>query len=332
MQTVRWGMIGTGSVTEVKSGPGFYKSKNSELRGVYNRSLDKAKDWAGRHGVEKAYSSIEEMLSDDIDAVYIATPPNVHKEYAIKCIEAGKIPYIEKPMAFDHQECLDILEKSKEYNIPVYVAFYRRGMEKYIKIKQLLDNGEIGNLKYVEVRQIMKPESSDFDKDNLPWRVKSKITGGGKFIDMGVHVLDILDYFFGNIVEATGIAKNLDGLYDVEDTVSASFTFENGVVGNGMWCYVADHEEEYVKIVGDKGHITFEGLGYGPISIIKSGESEVMEFKSPEHVAQPYIQMVVNEILGIEESNANINSSANITRVTDKILKDYKKGYTKGVI
>lgn len=323
-------MIGTGSVTEVKSGPGFYKSEHSELHGVYNRNINKAIDWAKRHGVNKVYNSVEEMLADDIDAVYIATPPDVHKEFAIKCIEARKIPYIEKPMAFNYNECLEIINKSKEYNIPVYVAFYRRGMEKYLKIKELLDENKIGKVRFVEVRQIMKPEPSDFNKDNHPWRINKEVTGGGKFIDMGIHVLDILDFFFGSIIEVTGIAKNLGGLYDVEDTVSASFTFKNGIVGNGMWCYVAAHEEEKVRIVGDNGYITFEGLGFGKVgqvSIIRNNKVEVLEFINPEHVAQPYIQQVVNEILGIEKSNANLISSANVTRVTDEILKDYKNNY-----
>jgi predicted dehydrogenase len=332
MLKVKWGMIGTGSVTEVKSGPGFYKCEHSELKGVYNRNLDKAVDWANRHGISKIYKSVEEMLADDIDAVYIATPPNAHKEYAIKCIEAGKIPYIEKPMALDYNECLEIMDKSKEYNIPVYVAYYRRGMDKYKKIKELLDNKVIGNIRYVEVRQIMKPEPTDYDMDNLPWRIKPEVTGGGKFIDMGVHVLDILDFFFGHITEATGIAKNLGGLYYVEDTVSASFSFENGVIGNGMWCYVADHEEEYVKIAGDKGYMVFGGLGFGKVgqvSIYKDSKTEVLEFINPNHVAQPYIQMVINEILGIEKGNANIESAANVTRVTDEILKDFKKHYKR---
>ncbi len=325
MKKVRWGMIGTGSVTEVKSGPGFYKSEGSELYGVFNRSTDKAKDWAKRHGVEKVFNSIEDMLKSDIDAVYIATPPHVHKEYAIMCLEAGKIPYIEKPMALDHSECQEILEKSREYNIPVYTAFYRRGLEKYLKIKELLDNETIGKVRYVEVRQIMKPEESDFSKENQAWRIKKEITGGGKFIDMGVHVLDILDFFFGHIVKTKGLAKNLGGLYEVEDTVSASFEFENGVVGNGMWCYVADHEEEYVKIVGDKGYMIFEGLGYGDVSIYKDRQEEVLKFIPPDHIAQPYIQMVVREILGIEKSTANILSSANVTKVTDEVLAEFKK-------
>lgn len=324
MKKVKWGMIGTGSVTEVKSGPGFYKSKNSELYGVFNRNRDKAIDWAKRHGINKVYETIDEMLMDEnIDAIYIATPPNVHKEYAIRCLEAGKIPYIEKPMAFNYHECQDILKVSNEKNIPVYVAFYRRGMEKYIKIKELLDEGVLGNIKYVEVRQIMKPEDSDLNREKLPWRVIPEITGGGKFIDMGVHVLDILDFFFGHINVAKGMATNLGGYYDVEDTVSASFMFENGVVGNGMWCYVAGHEEEYVRIVGDKGYIIFEGLGYGPVKIYDGNEVQELKFNSPDHVAQPYIQQVVDEIIGFKKSNANIQSAANVTRITDEILRNF---------
>lgn len=324
MKKVKWGMIGTGSVTEVKSGPGFYKSKNSELYGVFNRNRDKAIDWAKRHGINKVYETIDEMLMDEnIDAIYIATPPNVHKEYAIRCLEAGKIPYIEKPMAFNYNECQDILKVSKEKNIPVYVAFYRRGMEKYIKIKELLDEGVLGNIKYVEVRQIMKLEDSDLNREKLPWRVIPEITGGGKFIDMGVHVLDILDFFFGHINVAKGVATNLGGYYDVEDTVSASFMFENGVVGNGMWCYVAGHEEEYVRIVGDKGYMIFEGLGYGPIKIYDGNEVQELKFNSPDHVAQPYIQQVVDEIIGLKKSNANIQSAANVTRITDEILRNF---------
>lgn len=324
MKKVKWGMIGTGSVTEVKSGPGFYKSENSILYGVYNRNKDKAIDWAKRHGIDKVYNTIDEMLTDEnIDAVYIATPPNVHKEYAIRCLEAGKIPYIEKPMALNYKECQDILEVSKAKDIPVYVAFYRRGMEKYIRIKEMLDEGILGDIRYVEVRQIMKPEDTDFNRDKLPWRVRAEVSGGGKFLDMGVHVLDILDFFLGHIIEARGEATNLGNFYDVEDTVSASFIFKNGVIGNGMWCYVAGHEEEYVKIVGDKGYMTFEGLGYGPVKVYKDDGVQEFQFKSPEHVAQPYIQQVINEVIGLKKSNANIESAANVTRITDEILKNF---------
>ena len=328
MKTICWGMIGHGSVTEVKSGPGLYKSEHSALKGIYGRDPEKAKDYAKRHGIEHVYASVEDMLRDpEIDAVYLPVPPKFHKDYALKCLEAGKIPYIEKPMAQTYEDCLEIMEKADEKGLPVYVAFYRRGMEKYIKIKALLEAQIIGQVRCVEVRQLMPPEKTDFDRENLPWRLLPDIAGGGKFLDMGVHVLDILDYFFGAIVEANGIAENLGGLYDVEDTVSANFKFESGVIGNGLWCYVADHSEEYVRIIGDQGIMTFEGLGYGPVTVVnKDGEKE-FSFTPPEHVGMPFIQTIVNEMAGYEKSPANLKSAANVIRVTDQILNDYRKRY-----
>lgn len=330
MKNVCWGMIGHGSVTEVKSGPGLYKSDHSRLKGVFGRNADKARDYAKRHGIEHVYETVEDMLLDpEIDAIYLPLPPKFHKDYALQCLEAGKIPYIEKPMAQTYEDCLEIMAKATEKNLPVYVAFYRRGMEKYNKIKSLLDQNLIGKVRSVEVRHLMRPEPMDYDKDNLPWRLIPEISGGGKFLDMGVHILDLLDYFFGHIVECNGFADNFGGLYKVEDTVSASFKFENGVIGNGLWCYVADHNEEYIRIIGESGTMKFEGLGYGPLILDVGDKREVIEFMAPEHVGMPYIQSIVNEMLGIGKSPSDLESAANVIKVTDHLLGDYRKRFLK---
>ncbi len=162
MKEVNWGMIGCGNVTEVKSGPGLYKSENSNLIGVYSRSFEKAKDYAKRHNIENVYESVEDLLANpNIDIVYIATPPISHKEYAIACLKANKIPYIEKPVTIKYEDALEIKALSEKLNIPAYVAYYRRGNEKYIKIKELLDKGVIGNVRYVYATQIMKLEENE---------------------------------------------------------------------------------------------------------------------------------------------------------------------------
>jgi predicted dehydrogenase len=322
-------MIGHGSVTEIKNGPGLYKAERSSLRGVYGRNVEKAKDYAARHGVGIVYDSVDAMLSDpEIDAVYMPVPPKFHKEYALRCLEAGKIPYIEKPMAMSYAECEEIIRKAAEKGLPAYVAFYRRGLEKFHRIKVMLDSGEIGRIRYVEVKQVMPPEASDYDREHLPWRLIPEISGGGKFLDMAVHVLDILDFFFGKIVEAKGMATNRGGLYEVEDTVTASFRFANGVPGSGLWCYVADHAEEYVRIVGDAGSIVFEGMGYGPVTVQRGESKTVHEFKAPQHIGMPYVQTIVDELVGRGKSPADLESAANIIRVTDLVLGDYRVRYT----
>lgn len=324
MKDVNWGMIGCGQVTEVKSGPGLYKANHSNLLGVYNVDYDQAIDYTRRHGIKMVYHTVEELLSDkDIDIVYIATPPIFHKQYAIACLKAGKIPYVEKPVAMSYEECLEIKSLSEELKIPVYVAFYRRGLEKFIKIKELLDQGEIGDIRYVYVTQIMKVEQDELSKNTLPWRVKPNISGGGKFLDMGVHVLDCLMFYFGKMTAMSGIAENKGKYYDAEDTVAATFKFENGIMGCGTWCYVADKDINEVQIVGDKGRIIYDGLSAKSFTLIKDNVEKVFAFKEPEHVSMPYQQAIVNELRGEEKSFANFEEAINVVKMTDMLLDDY---------
>ncbi|NCB07478.1 MAG: Gfo/Idh/MocA family oxidoreductase, partial [Bacteroidia bacterium] len=99
MESVRWGIIGVGNVTEVKSGPAFYKTEHSKLVAVMRRDAEKAADYARRHGVEKWYSNATDLINDpEVDAVYIATPPDSHARYAMEAMRAGKPVYVEKPM------------------------------------------------------------------------------------------------------------------------------------------------------------------------------------------------------------------------------------------
>jgi predicted dehydrogenase len=102
---VRWGIIGCGDVTELKSGPAFQLVPNSTLVAVMRRDGAAAEDYASRHGVEKWYDNADQLIQDkDVDAVYIATPPGAHHDYGLSVCEAGKPAYIEKPMARTHAE------------------------------------------------------------------------------------------------------------------------------------------------------------------------------------------------------------------------------------
>src|SRR5215207_2284977 len=111
MKTIRWGIIGCGDVTEVKSGPGFQKAEGSALVAVMRRTRGAAEDYARRHGVPRWYDDADRLIGDpEVDAVYVATPPSSHMEYAVRVAAAGKPVYVEKPMARDHRECLAMIE------------------------------------------------------------------------------------------------------------------------------------------------------------------------------------------------------------------------------
>ncbi|UJF15330.1 Gfo/Idh/MocA family oxidoreductase [Jeotgalibaca sp. MA1X17-3] len=327
MKEVVWGMIGTGDVTEKKSGPGLYKAKGSRLKAVYNRTQERAESWTERHGHGVVYDTVEKIMNDpEITAVYIATPPASHFDYAMQVIAAGKIPFIEKPMASTYEECRQIIDAANEKNLPVYVSFYRRALDKFQKIHTLLEDGAIGKPILVEIRQFQPPQKEELQKENIPWRLTPE-AGGGKALDLQVHVLDYLASYFGDIQEMKGIVDNRGELYLVEDTISASFQFENGVIGSATWSYVADVFLDEVTIIGTNGRLVFAGMNVESVTLIKRGQEETYDFDSPKHITMPLIQTIVDEIRGIGKSPADAESAANGIKMFDQLLKEYRQRY-----
>src|SRR3954470_24218821 len=253
MTHVRWGIIGCGDVTEVKSGPGFQKARGSQLVAVTRRDQAKAEDYARRHGVPRVHADAARLIADpEVDAVYVATPPSSHRQYALMAAEAGKPVYVEKPMATRHGECLAMIAACERARVPLFVAYYRRALPRFLKVKELLAAGAIGEARLVTIplRQPVDPRQTD--RANLPWRVVPAVAGGGLFLDLASHTLDLCDSFFGPVTEASGVAANQAGLYDAEDIVAAHLRFASGVVGVGSWCFTAGDRLDGVEIVGSQ--------------------------------------------------------------------------------
>src|SRR4051812_20131158 len=225
-EKVRWGIIGCGDVTEVKSGPAFQKIKNSELVAVMRRTGELAKDYADRHNVSKWYDDADALINDpDINAVYIATPPGSHNEYTIQAAKAGKAVYVEKPMARNFAECQDMIDACKIAGVPLYVAYYRRALPRFLKIKELLENNAIGDVRFVLTNQYQQTTEDVMDPKKLPWRVQPDLAGGGLFFDLGSHTLDLLDFLLGPIKSIQGFASNQAGNYRAEDIVTGTYLF-----------------------------------------------------------------------------------------------------------
>ena len=263
---INWGFIGCGSVAEVKSGPAFNKIEGSKVVAVMRRSGEKARDYAQRHGINKWYDNAHSLINDtEVNALYIATPPGSHAEYAIAAMIAGKPVYIEKPMAASYDECLEINRVSEETGIPCFVAYYRRTLPYFLKVKELIDS--IGTVLTIQVSFAIPPYDTDYDKENLPWSVKKEIAGAGYFYDLASHQLDLLDFLFGEISEVNGFAQNIAELYDVEDTVTASFRFNSGALGSGSWSFVApkDSRTDRIYITGTEGMLSFSTFDFSPI-------------------------------------------------------------------
>ncbi len=323
MKTIKWGIIGCGDVCEIKSGPAFYKCENSELIAVMRRDAEKAKDFAKRHNVVQWYDNADELINNpDIDVVYVATPPSSHAEYTIKALQAGKPVYVEKPMAVDYAECTKMLDAAKNSNQKLWVAYYRRSLPYFIKVKELIEQGTIGKIQTVNTLFFRPPEKQDLKSEDNTWRIKKEIAGGGYFYDMAPHTIDIIQFIIENIIDAKGLTSNVSKLYQVEDTVSAAFLFETGITGSGLWNYASSPsaKKDVTEIFGDKGSIRFASFSFTPIELITNEGTKYFDIPAPQHIQQPMIQSIVDELLGKGKCPSSGKSGAHTSWVIDKIM------------
>ena len=298
---VQWGFIGCGAVTELKSGPAFRKVKGSSVVAVMRRDGDRARDYAQRHGIGKWYDDAEALINDpEVNAVYVATPPGSHAAYAITAMRAGKPVYVEKPMAASWEEAEAMNRFSEETGVPLFVAYYRRTLPYFRRVKQLIDEGALGTLSTVQIRFAIPPYKSDFDRANLPWRVTRALAGAGYFYDLASHQLDLLDYLLGEITGVQGFSANVGGLYEVEDTLTAAFRFQSGVLGSGSWSFVApdDTRTDLIDFVGTKGKLSCSTFMFSPICLETAGGTQEYREVNPENIQYYLIESIVNYLNG----------------------------------
>ena len=324
MKLLHWGFIGCGEVTEKKSGPAFSDVEGSDVVAVMSRQEMKARSYAERHHVPRWYTSAQELIDDpDVNAVYIATPPSSHATYAIMAMKAGKPVYVEKPLSASYEDCARINRVSEETGVPCFVAYYRRYLPYFQKVKEIVDQQVIGKTINVQVRFAVPPRELDYaNVENLPWRLQPDIAGGGYFYDLAPHQLDLLQHIYGVIIEARGIKANRGGLYEAEDSISACFEFENGVPGSGSWCFVA-HEsarEDRIEIIGDKGSVSFSVFDYQPIRLHTSEGEQLITVPNPPYVQYPIIKSVCEHLQGIGLCECTSVSATPVNWALDRIL------------
>jgi predicted dehydrogenase len=296
MEKICWGIIGCGNVTEVKSGPAFNKVEHSSLMAVSRRDEEKLADYVKRHQVPMSFTNALDLIhSDHINAIYIATPPDVREAYAIEAMQLGKPVYLEKPMALNLAACKRLKAASEKLGIKLSVAHYRRNLPLFMEVKNILEQGDIGAVKEVQITMFKKTDKAAKDPSN--WRVDPSIAGGGYFYDLAPHQIDLVFYFFGKPKSFSGTSTNKAGLYKAEDFVQGTIELENGIVCKGLWDFSINGEEkDEFLIIGEKGTIRFPVFGLF-IEVESNGQVKTIPFEAPKHNQQNHIQAVVNYFL-----------------------------------
>ncbi|AUP81493.1 oxidoreductase [Flavivirga eckloniae] len=318
---MRWGIIGCGDVTEIKSGPAYKTIEGFELAAVMRRDFDKAKDYAERHGVSKVFADADELINDDdIDAVYIATPPDTHKYYALKVAAANKPCCIEKPMTPSYSESLAIHQAFKDKNLPLFVAYYRRSLPRFNQVKDWLDNKYIGDVRHINWRY-NKPASDIDNSKAYNWRTDAKIAPAGYFDDLASHGLNLFTFLIADITDAYGISGNQQGLYTSKDTVTACWIHENGVTGSGNWNFGCDGHTDKVLISGSKGTIQFSIFHDNPIVLNSETKNEELFIENPKHIQIHHVTGMRDMLIKKNYTHPSTGTTALHTSwVMDKIL------------
>lgn len=325
LKKVRWGIIGCGDVTEVKSGPAYQQTEGFEIVAVMRRNEEKVIDYARRHGIQKYYTNADDLIQDpDIDAVYIATPPDAHLHYALKVAEAGKSCCIEKPLAPSFEESQAIYKAFKEKGLTLFTAYYRRSLPRFEQVNSWLKNGEIGEVRSINWQLCLAPSEVDLSKA-YNWRTDPEVAPGGYFDDLASHGLDLFTYYLGDIKQASGFSFNQQQLYGAKDAVVACWQHENGVMGTGTWNFGTGLSEDRVEIHGSEGKIKFSVFEEAPVVLESKGNRQELYIEHPKHVQQQHVENMKKQLF--EEGYTHPSdgqSAAHTSWVMDSILGNLK--------
>ena len=326
MKIIKWGIIGCGDVCEIKSGPAFQLAQGSELVAVMRRDGALAADFARRHNVPFSTSDARQIIDNpDVNAVYIATPPGAHLSYALQVAQAGKPCYVEKPMTRSAAEARAMCEAFEAANVPLYVGFYRRGLQRFQTAKRLVETGELGTVTSVSYRLLM-PRDEGLDAANLPWRLRAEASGAGLFYDLASHLLDAFDYLFGPLENVSGVAANrATPQIQVEDSVAMSFA-ALGAPGAAQWDFASHRRLDLIEIFGDKATLSMSCFG-GDDVIVESKEGvEIFDGRAPQPVHGRLVQTLVDELRGQGVALSTGRSALRTMEAMDAVLSDYYGG------
>ena len=178
----------------------------------------------------------------------------------------------------------------------------------------------MGDVRLITIDLRWQPYEEEVGDNPAPrWRVFPEISGGGHFHDLASHQFDFLEYAFGPIKTAKGIARNQAGLYKADDITVAGFEFESGILGTGNWCYTVNKEQRIDKgqIIGSAGKIIFSFFESPVIQVETASGIEAYNVPYPPHVQQPLVEKIVQQLRGEGQCPSTGETAARANYIMD---------------
>lgn len=279
---LKWGIIGCGGIARRRTIPGLCKAENVELYAVMDTNTAFAEEVKAEFGAKYAFSDIESLLAlDEIDVVYIATPVFCHKEQVEAAARAGKHILLEKPMGITVKEAEEIAEICKKANVRLSVGLMMRFHAYHEEIRRLLAEKAIGDI--VSIRAQFACWYPDIEG---AWRQEKSKSGGGAFVDLGVHCVDLVQYVTGlRPVEVAAFSDTLTFNYSVDDSTSLMMRMDNGALAyiESNFNIPDDAVTGKIEIYGTGGSIVCDGtLAQEEVGTVRVLRSDMKDYDASQ--------------------------------------------------
>lgn len=269
---LKWGVLGAGSVAQRRAMPAIGKAEGAGLHALLSRDGERAQRLAAEHGAQVHYTTVEELLSDDVlEAIYVSTPVYLHCDQVIAAAERGFHVLCDKPMAMNAAECQRMIDACQANGVHLQVCFLFRFHSCFQQIKKWVTEGRLGG-----IVQGRAPFLKPFPIPPGAWRGNPEQGGGGSLMDLGSHGVDLLRYIVGEVSQVSAFCNSDFHGYDVEETGTIMMRFENGAHGFVDTSFAAAGCDLVLEIYGTNGGVWVYNDDGWKIKLTTSDESQTV--------------------------------------------------------
>ena len=324
-----WGLIGCGDIARKRVAPALRDLAECDLVAVSRGRGELAESFAREFGAKKWHSNWRELLQDDeIDAVYVATPVDLHAAPTIAAAEAGKHVLCEKPLALTVGECDQMLAACRANNVKLGVAYYRHFYPVVGRIKEVIESGEIGTPTMAQINAFewFNPASDH----SRAWLLNRQRAGGGPMFDFGCHRIEVLTNIFGPITKVKAMTANVLFAREVEDTATALFQFERGPCGVLTVTHAAHEPQDTLRIFGSQGSIHVPVLNEGTLRVVSTQDERIESHPPAANWHAPLIQDFVAAVFDDREPTVNGETGRSVAMIEERIYDLPSNQFSQG--
>ncbi len=271
--TLKWGVLGAGSVAQRRAIPAINKAKDATLGALFSRDEERAQRLATEHQARTYYTTVKDLLSDPaLDAIYVSTPVYLHCEQVVEAAEQGYHVLCDKPMGLNTVECQRMIDACEANGVHLQICFLFRFHSCFQKIKTWIEEGRLGRIVHARM-PFLKP----FPIPPGAWRGNPDQGGGGCLMDLGAHGVDLLRYIVGEVDQVSAFCNTAIHGYDVEETGTIMMRFENGAQGLVDTSFAAAGCDLVIEIYGTNGWVWVHNDDGWKIKLAANGESQTID-------------------------------------------------------